>query len=95
VSNFLVLEHQTINVSPPYPTPGPMTMPRMPPSMGQRPPMYGGNFSAYPMPGMGVPMDSSRMGMGMGGMGYGMGNPQFNGAGYGWAGNPRFPPRGV
>lgn len=69
-------------------------MPRPPPFMGQRPPMYGG-FNAYPMPGMGMPINNSRMGMGMGQMGYGMGNPQFNGAGYGWGGNPRFPPRGM
>lgn len=55
--------------------------------------MYGGTFPPYPMPGMGMPVNNSMMGMGMGSMGYGMGMPAWNGAGYGFMGNPRFPKR--
>jgi hypothetical protein len=61
--------------------------------MGQRPPMFAGNFPPYPTSGMGVPMNNSVMGMGMGQMGYGQGMPGWQGQGYGWQGNPRFPGR--
>lgn len=74
------------------PPPMPMTMPAPPAMMGSRPPYMGGAFNPHPVPGMGMPINNTRMPYGQGGMGgYGMGMPAWNGAGYGFMGNPRFP----